>query len=139
MTINASSSHELKNINVAVGVVVKDELFFVCRRDAQKHQGGKWEFPGGKIEPGETPEQALARELKEEISIVVEHSKPLQDITFTYPEVRVSLHVYVVDKFSGTAIGAEGQDAKWCNLQTLQTLDFPDANKQIISTLLSTF
>ena len=139
MTKQAPSTHKLKQIDVAVGVVFKDNLFFVCRRENHKHQGGKWEFPGGKIEPGESPEQALARELKEEISIVVEQCKALPNITFTYPEVRVSLHVYLVDKFSGNAIGAEGQEAKWCDISTLQTLDFPDANKQIIETLVKSF
>lgn len=127
-----------KEVNVAVGVITKDKLFFVCRRKAHQHQGNKWEFPGGKVDPGETPEHALVRELSEEIAIHAMHYSPLTQIAFSYPDKQVKLHVYVVDKFSGTAIGAEGQESRWVTLSELLDLDFPEANQKIIQLLKNT-
>lgn len=124
-------------INVAVGVITKDNLFFVCRRKAHQHQGNKWEFPGGKVDEGETVEQALFRELKEEIAIDANHATFMQQINFTYPDNTVSLHVFLVDSFEGIATGAEGQESSWVTLAQLTSLDFPDANQQIISTLIA--
>jgi len=126
-----------KQIDVAVGVIIKNKMFFVCRRKAHQHQGNKWEFPGGKVDAGETIVEALSRELKEEIAIEVKRCQFQQNITFTYPDKRVSLHVYIVDEFEGTATGAEGQESQWVDLATLQTLDFPEANQQIIDSLIS--
>ncbi|MBT1450521.1 8-oxo-dGTP diphosphatase MutT [Glaciecola sp. XM2] len=125
----------MKTVNVAVGVVYHDRHFFICRRSAQQHQGNKWEFPGGKVDAGETPEQALKRELKEEIDIITEHSESLVTIEFTYPEKTVCLHVFLVDGFTGTARGAEGQEAIWADAKSLSTYTFPDANVEIIDEL----
>jgi 8-oxo-dGTP diphosphatase len=124
-----------KIVNVAVGVVKKQDLYFVCRRLAHQHQGNKWEFPGGKVDPGETVEQALKRELKEEIAIIVTASTPLMKIDFAYPDKQVSLHVHIVEAFTGEAIGIEGQESQWVDFETLKTLDFPEANKAIIDKL----
>lgn len=122
-------------INVAVGVVMRQQRFFVCRRKSHQHQGGKWEFPGGKIDPGETTEDALRRELKEEIGIDVQSAQPLMDINFSYPDKTVILHVSVVNDFTGKEYGAEGQENKWVSFTELTQLDFPAANVQIIDKL----
>lgn len=129
----------MKQIDVAVGVVFleRDDQrhFFICRRNAQQHQGNKWEFPGGKVEPGETPAQALERELKEEIDIQLRHPKPLLEIPFEYPDKRVCLHVFLVGEFSGNALGAEGQQCLWVNANDLHTYTFPEANVAILEAL----
>lgn len=122
-------------INVAVGVVIRQQRFFVCRRLSHQHQGGKWEFPGGKIDQGETVEEALRRELKEEIGIDVQSTQTLMDITFSYPDKTVMLHVSIVSDFTGKEYGAEGQENKWVSFAELTQLDFPAANVQIIDKL----
>jgi 8-oxo-dGTP diphosphatase len=124
-----------KNIEVAVGVITKNELFFVCRRQAHQHQGNKWEFPGGKLDADESVDDALKRELNEEVGIVVEQSAPLMFLEYSYPDKNVSLHVFIVTDFTGNAHGAEGQETQWLSFEALKTLDFPAANKAIIEKL----
>jgi 8-oxo-dGTP diphosphatase len=124
-----------KHIHVAVGVITKNDKFFVCRRQAHQHQGNKWEFPGGKLELHESAEHALQRELNEEIGIQISSAQHLMLIEFSYPDKKVSLHVFVVSDFTGDAYGAEGQESKWVSFDDLLVLDFPDANKAIIEKL----
>jgi 8-oxo-dGTP diphosphatase len=125
----------MKQVNVAVGVVYRDRHFFICRRNAQQHQGDKWEFPGGKVDAGESPLEALTRELQEEIDIHVEQAEPLTEITFEYPEKTVCLHVFLVTAFSGNARGAEGQESLWAKRDELASYTFPDANLAILQLL----
>lgn len=132
----ASSS---KTVNVAVGVIERDRQFFVCRRHRNQHQGGKWEFPGGKIEAGETAKAALQRELKEEVGISVLGCEDLLMVEFSYPDKSVCLHVMLVREFTGSAYGAEGQDSQWVDFSQLCQLDFPDANQKIITKLKTRF
>jgi 8-oxo-dGTP diphosphatase len=124
-----------KHIQVAVGVIIKNDMFFVSRRQAYQHQGNKWEFPGGKIDLNESAEQALCRELLEEIGIELIEYHHLMNIAFSYPDKKVSLHVFVVSDFSGQAHGAEGQESKWVCFEDLISLEFPDANKIILDKL----
>jgi 8-oxo-dGTP diphosphatase len=125
----------MKQVNVAVGVVYRDRHFFICRRNAQQHQGDKWEFPGGKVDAGESPLEALTRELQEEIDIHVEQAESLTEITFEYPEKTVCLHVFLVTAFSGDARGAEGQESLWATSDDLASYTFPDANLAILQLL----
>ncbi|UAA38081.1 8-oxo-dGTP diphosphatase MutT [Paraneptunicella aestuarii] len=126
----------MKQVKVAVGVVLRGEMTFLTRRLAHQHQGGKWEFPGGKIEAGETTEQALTRELAEEIGIEVHSSEPLVVIEHQYPDKHVMLDVHTVNDFSGEPQGLEGQEGQWVALNDLDSMDFPEANKEIITRLL---
>ncbi|MBF7072053.1 8-oxo-dGTP diphosphatase MutT [Glaciecola sp. MH2013] len=127
----------MKQIHVAVGVVKKDSKYFVCKRAAHQHQGGKWEFPGGKVERGESVEQALKRELEEEIGIALTHSSPLIEIAHEYPDKHVLLSVLLVDSFDGQPYGKEGQIHSWVSQAELEELDFPEANKAIVAKLRS--
>ena len=124
-----------KAINVAVGVIKKQDKYFVCRRLAHQHQGNKWEFPGGKVDAGETIEQALYRELKEEIGISACNATTLTQIDFNYPDKNVSLHVFLVSEFSGSPTGLEGQESIWVDYESLCKLEFPDANRIILEKL----
>jgi 8-oxo-dGTP diphosphatase len=124
----------MKPLQVAVGVVKNAAgQILISLRDRSLHQGGLWEFPGGKIEPLETAEQALSRELKEELDITVENASPLITIEHQYPDLAVQLHVFLVEQFSGHARGCEGQLFKWVAPDELDQHEFPAANRPIVT------
>ncbi len=122
-------------VHVAVGVISRDGQFFLTKRDISAHQGGKWEFPGGKVEAQETVAQALARELKEEVGIEVLACQPLLTIHHRYPDKTVLLDVYLVNHFANEPKAQEGQEEGWFSIQALSSLDFPKANQAIIAKL----
>lgn len=107
-------------------------------RDKQQHQGGLWEFPGGKVEAGENVQGALARELNEELGIEIDLSatSSLIQVPYHYPDKSVLLDVFRVDHFNGEAYGREGQPLRWINLTDLDSYQFPAANKPIVNALL---
>jgi len=121
-------------LHVAVGVIKDDDgnILISLRHDAA-HQGGLWEFPGGKIESGESVEQALTRELKEELDISVHELSPLIQIKHHYSDLNVLLDVWTVSCFSGKAIGCEGQQIKWVHPEQLTDYSFPEANSPIMT------
>jgi len=121
-------------LQVAVGVVKNPEgKILISLRHAELHQGGLWEFPGGKIESSETAEQALARELSEELNITVTAATPLITINHRYPDRYVQLNVFLVERFSGEAKSLEGQPIKWVSPAELEHYAFPAANQPIIT------
>ncbi len=121
-------------VHVAVGVIKNAcGKILISRRDESAHQGGLWEFPGGKVEPGETVEQTLVRELKEELDIAVNTAKPLIKINYSYPDMTVLLDVWSVENFSGSAKPCEGQPLKWVSAYELTEHRFPAANQPIIN------
>ena len=123
-----------KRLQVAVGVIKNASgQVLIALRDESLHQGGLWEFPGGKLEPGETAEQALVRELHEELDISVQTASPLLTIQHQYPDRAVQLLVYEVSCFSGEAKGNEGQPLQWVNTADLNNFAFPAANRPIIA------
>jgi len=126
----------MKQVWVAVGVIYDPKQgYFICRRAAHQHQGGKWEFPGGKVEQTETVQQALTRELQEEIGIDVKAAKPLLVIEHSYSDKAVKLDVWLVTEFTGIAQSLEGLENRWVQLNELEQLDFPEANRPIINVL----
>ncbi|WP_444889642.1 8-oxo-dGTP diphosphatase MutT [Microbulbifer sp. DLAB2-AA] len=123
-------------IHVAVGVVRRsDGKILIARRPDHLHMGGRWEFPGGKVELGETVQQALTRELLEEVAIEVEQLQPLMEIQHEYVEKTVLLDTWQVTAFSGEAQGREGQETAWVAVQELEQYQFPDANQAIITAI----
>ncbi len=127
----------MKQVHVAVGVVRRGNTFFICKRADHQHQGGKWEFPGGKVELDESVEQALDRELHEEIGINISLSSPLIEIAHEYVDKRVLLSVLLVHEFTGEPFGKEGQMHRWVDVSNLQEVDFPDANVAIVDAILA--
>lgn len=125
----------MKEVHVAVGVILRGRQVYVCLRPEDKHQGGKWEFPGGKVDSGETVHQALERELAEETGISVSASSPLTEVVHDYGDKRVRLDVHLVTGFDGEPYGAEGQQGQWWSVDALDPAVFPQANKAIISAL----
>lgn len=121
-------------LQVAVGVVKNPEgKILISLRHADLHQGGLWEFPGGKIEASETAKFALARELKEELNITVTAATPLITVKHQYPDRFVQLNVFLVEQFSGEAKSLEGQPFKWVAPAELEHYAFPAANRPIIT------
>jgi len=129
-------------VHVAVGVITSvnetnQTQYFLTKRLDNAHQGGKWEFPGGKVEKDETVAQALARELKEEINIDVLSCQPLITIDHDYGDKKVCLEVFVVDNYIGEPSAQEGQEQSWFALKEFKDLDFPKANEAIIAKLIA--
>lgn len=123
-------------LNVIVGVMEdSDANVLLARRPSHLHQGGKWEFPGGKIEPGELPVDALYRELDEELGIAIDRATPLIQVPFRYETHSVLLDVWRVQDFSGEAVGREGQEIRWVPKHDLASMEFPPANYAIVAVL----
>lgn len=121
-------------IHVAVGVLrnARGDVL-IARRPAHVHQGGYWEFPGGKVMPGETVKQALGRELREELGIELEAARPLIRIHHAYADSDVLLDVWQADTYIGQPRGREGQLIQWTAPNRLAPENFPAANRPIIS------
>ena len=121
---------------VAVGVILDaDRNILLTRRHAASHQGGLWEFPGGKVEPGETLDEALARELHEELAITVERTTALLEVCHDYGDKQVRLDVRVVWQFAGTPVSQEGQPMVWTAPDDLISYAFPAANRPIVTAI----
>jgi len=124
----------MKRLHVAAGVIRgADDHVLIAKRPMDKHQGGLWEFPGGKVEAGETAEAALARELAEELGIALTSARPLIQVRHDYPDKQVLLDVWEVLGFNGEPHGAEGQPLAWVAAEELPRYDFPAANRPIIA------
>jgi 8-oxo-dGTP diphosphatase len=126
-----------ERLHIAVGVIYDraGDSVLVARRRPESHQGGYWEFPGGKRAGGEGRREALQRELGEELDITVESAHPLLCFDYDYPDRPVRLDVWVVDAWSGKPRGNEGQDIRWLNAAGLDPAAFPAANRRIIRAL----
>ena len=125
-----------KRIEVAVGVVVNgDSQILVGQRVVKDDYFQKWEFPGGKVEQGETVEQALIREFYEETGLKILGSKFLMHVRHDYQDRAVSLHVHLIKQFSGDVQSREGQALRWVDLQEIDKLDFLQGNSKIITRL----
>ena len=126
----------MKIVEVAVGGIKRDNKIYISKRADDLHQGGKWEFPGGKREDHETIEQTLTRELSEEIGIQVTQQSPFMLIEHDYGDKKVRLDVRLVENFEGVPSHLEGQKSQWVDINDLSQFTFPDANKVIIDKLM---
>jgi 8-oxo-dGTP diphosphatase len=123
-------------VHVVVGVLLNDnQQVLIALRPVQSHQGGLWEFPGGKVEEGESVEYALNRDFEEELGISVLACTELTQIRHEYSDKSVLLDVWRIEKYSGTPKGREGQVIEWRALSKLRAEDFPKANERIIRVL----
>ncbi len=122
--------------SIVIGIVknATGEIF-ITRRHENLHQGGLWEFAGGKVEKGETLDTALARELKEEIGIDVIQSTPLICLRHVYADRIVQLHVFVITQFKGEPQSHLGQEWAWVDVKALDNYEFPAANRAILTAL----
>ena len=123
----------MQRVHVAVGVILdEDHNILITRRAPDAHQGDLWEFPGGKVEAGESLALALARELREELGISIGRTSGLLEIRHDYGDKSVLLDVHVVWDFSGEACGLEQQPLAWVAAGELGDYAFPAANAPIV-------
>lgn len=127
-----------RRVLVAVGIILNAQnQVLMAQRQAHQHQAFRWEFPGGKVEPNESVEQALRRELLEEVGITIHQSIPFMEAPFDYPDKHVHLSCHKVHNFDGTPIGLEDQKIEWVNLNDLKDYPVPLANQQIVDALIA--
>ena len=123
----------MATVHVAVGVVLDEQhRILLSRRADAAHQGGLWEFPGGKVEAGESLVEALQRELREELAIAIGRTSALLTVQHDYGDKRVLLDVHVVWEFSGEPSPMEGQPLAWVDADALGGYAFPAANEPIV-------
>lgn len=125
----------LRKLDVVVGVLcnAQDEVL-IALRPAHVVQSGLWEFPGGKVEPGESLENALIREFQEEIGITITRSEFLLEVrkTFLEKKILLILHTFRILTFEGEPYGREKQEIRWVSKTTLHHYQFPEANADIV-------
>jgi 8-oxo-dGTP diphosphatase len=115
-------------VQVAVGVLVSaDQTLLIQQRRAGTDCAGLWEFPGGKLEPGESPERALKRELNEELGIGITEPSFLCRLDHDYRHAHLTLYTYLIYQWTGVAVGAEGQEIAWVSLNEVRTYDLLEA------------
>ena len=121
----------------AVALVDADRRVLIGQRPAEKDMGGLWEFPGGKVEPGETPEAALIRELREELGIDVTQAciAPLSFVSHAYESFHLLMLLYVCRKWTGTPTAREHQALTWVRPQRLRDHPMPPADAPLIPAL----
>ena len=121
-------------IHVAAGVLVDHEgRLLLAERPAGKHLAGLWEFPGGKLEPGETVGGALARELHEELGITVVASAPLVSVPWAYGEKSLLLDACWVTAWQGTPQSLEGQGLQWLAVDAIEPAMLAPADREILA------
>ena len=129
-----SSADNHPGLHVVAAVIRgTDGRILITRRAPQVDQGGLWEFPGGKLEPGEPRLRGLQRELEEELGIRLEHAAPLLQLQHDYPHQRVLLDVFEVTRWQGTPWGREGQPLQWVTPESLLDYAFPAANAPLVT------
>jgi 8-oxo-dGTP diphosphatase len=111
--------------------------FLIAQRPKGKHLEDYWEFPGGKLEPGESPWQALQRELAEEIGILPTKASPYLQVYHRYPDRNILLDVWLVEEYRGEVVSCEGQQLRWINLSQVDRYRLPAADLPIIEAIKS--
>ena len=122
-------------MRVTAGIIEGNGKVLIGRRKPGKHMGGKWEFPGGKIEPGETPEQSLARELAEELGVQARVGQFLARAFFEGEGVSLELLVYRVEGVEGIPALREHEELRWVRPEELRSYDLADSDRAVVEEL----
>ena len=123
-----------KQIEVAAAIILDGEKIFATQRGYGEFKGG-WEFPGGKIEQGETPEQALKREIREELDTEIEVGELFDTVEYDYLTFHLTMHCFLCAVISGKLVLKEHEAAKWLTRDTLDSVDWLPADKGLIERL----
>ena len=122
-------------IEVVAALIWEGERFLACQRPAHKARGLLWEFVGGKVEPGETKEEALIRECREELGVILEVGEPFMDVTHAYPDLTVHLTVFHSKIVQGEPQKLEHHDIRWVTTREMDELPFCPADVEIMDRL----
>lgn len=122
---------EIKTIEVVAAIIRHGDKVFATQRGYGEFEGG-WEFPGGKMEPGETPPQALIREIKEELDTEIEVGELIETVEYDYPKFHLTMHCFICTVKSGHLVLKEHEAAKWLTKDTLDSVDWLPADEGII-------
>lgn len=127
---------EKKHLYIAAGIIRdNNQKIFITERPEGTHMAGFSEFPGGKLEAGEQPEEALIRELEEEVGIIVTKCELFHCVEHEFDERYVTLYFYMVSNWDNEPYGREGQKGHWIDQKDLVADDFPPANRVIVDML----
>ncbi|WP_417883947.1 8-oxo-dGTP diphosphatase MutT [Vibrio rumoiensis] len=131
----------MKRIHIVAAIILntQQDQIFITKRPEKLHKGGYWEFPGGKVEVGESAEQGLIRELQEEIDITATEMSLFEHFDFDYPEKSLTFDFFIVSGFSGKPYGKEGQEGKWVAIEQLTEYRFPEANEPVLEKVIAHF
>ena len=124
----------MKTIEVVAAIIEKDGRIFATQRGYGDFKDG-WEFPGGKIEPGETPEQALVREIKEELEADIKVGDLVTTVEYDYPQFHLTMHCYMCELLSDNLVLTEHEAAKWLSKDQLDEVDWLPADIEVVNTL----
>lgn len=129
----------MKILQIAVGIIRNDAgEIYITQRAADAHMANKWEFPGGKIESGETAEEAMIRELEEEVGITASEPQLFDKLEYAFPDRHITLWFWLVENWQGEPWGKEGQPGRWVAQNALIADEFPPANAPVIEKLIQT-
>ena len=132
----AAPAAALKTIRVVAAALYDAQgRVLIADRPAGKHMAGRWEFPGGKVGAGESDRDALARELHEELGVVMTDGRHLMELVHDYPDRRVELQMWIVNGFTGEPQGLDGQRLKWVAPARLSDEDILEADRPFIEAL----
>ena len=132
---------EKLHLHVAAAIIFNDarDRVLIARRNPGGLHGGLWEFPGGKIEPGETPEECLQREIREELGVSLSHTTPYRTVTYEYAPFTITLHTFSCLIAEGTPQPLECREIRWISIWDLTDYPFPGADKSIVARLIEDF
>ena len=139
LTAGSTFSPAMKRTDAAIALIIRDGKLLVCQRKSGDTFGGFWEFPGGKCEEGETLEQCLVRELREELAIVANPIARLTTIEHDYPHALIRLHPFVCQYAEGQVQHLECQASEWIDPSALRNYRFPPANEPLIEEAIRFF
>ncbi|GLT15984.1 8-oxo-dGTP diphosphatase MutT [Vibrio algivorus] len=131
----------MKRVHIVAAIILNEQQdqIFITKRPEKLHKGGYWEFPGGKVELGESAEQGLIRELQEEIDITATEMSLFEHFDFDYSEKSLTFDFFVVSAFEGKPYGKEGQQGKWVAVGDLNDYAFPEANVPVLEKVITRF
>nr|WP_282557235.1 MULTISPECIES: 8-oxo-dGTP diphosphatase MutT [Providencia] len=127
---------EKKHLHIAAGIIRNaQQQIFITERPDGTHMAGFWEFPGGKLEKGEEAEEALVRELEEEVGIIVTESQLFHRVDHEFDDRFITLYFFIVSNWDNEPYGKEGQKSRWIEQKDLVANEFPPANRVIVDML----
>jgi 8-oxo-dGTP diphosphatase len=123
-------------IDVTCAIIRRHGMILAAQRGADTHLAGKWEFPGGKVNEGESEEACIIREIREELGVEIRPTRRLSDSKHDYGEKRIRLIPFECDLVSGDPVAREHASLRWCKVADLETMDWCEADIQIVTEIV---